>query len=157
MMINERASISGLLAQQRAMDTAANNIANMDTVGYKRTRNEIRDGSYRDVELLAIQSDGTPAATPVSFHLGSGVADAVSHRFFEQGTLEQTGRDLDVAIDGTASCPSGSTPTAWLTRGTARSRWTAKGIWSRPPACLSTHRSRCPMARRSSPSARTGP
>ena len=81
---------AGMAAQQRRLEAVANDLANLSTHGYKRTRVSFRD--------LVYQPAGTGAANGVS--TGSGAASEISGRSFSQGTLEQTGQNLDLAIAG---------------------------------------------------------
>lgn len=82
---------TGLRAQERALGVTANNIANLNTPGFKRS--QVRFG-----ELMAIRTD--PAA-PGSTDLGiAGVAAARTAQVFDQGDLRATGEALDIAIDG---------------------------------------------------------
>jgi flagellar basal-body rod protein FlgF len=79
--------LSRQMTLQRAMDVTANNIANLDTVGFK-------------VEALTVQQDpetpaSAPASNPISYVLDHGLS-----RNFAQGGLETTGSPLDLAIDG---------------------------------------------------------
>lgn len=82
---------TGLEAQQRALDVVANNIANINTPAYKRSE-------VRFSELLAPRQG--PEVAPDALALLSGVAVAASPKVFAQGDLRQTGRPLDVAIEG---------------------------------------------------------
>lgn len=83
---------TGLSAEQRALDAVANNIANINTPGFKRARVQFS-------ELLggaASQGAGITQSSPAF----SGVQTDISGRDFTQGDLKQTGKPLDVAIDG---------------------------------------------------------
>lgn len=78
---------AGMTAQQNRMDAVSNDLANVNTTGYKHTRVSFRD-------LLYVR-DGEP-----DVHIGSGAAAAMIGRSAEQGALDRTGRPLDVALDG---------------------------------------------------------
>jgi flagellar basal-body rod protein FlgG len=84
----------GLTAQQRALDIIANNIANINTLGFKRS-------DLRFVDLIASMRD---ASNPSALLAGSASLASVSARpmvmIGEQGEIEQTGRAMDLAIQG---------------------------------------------------------
>jgi flagellar basal-body rod protein FlgG len=80
---------AGMAAQQQRMDALSNDVANVNTSGYKRVRVGFRD--------LVYQRTG-----PNGVSTGSGAAAVQLGRGFEQGSLEQTGQPLDVAITGDA-------------------------------------------------------
>ncbi|HHV78787.1 MAG TPA: flagellar basal-body rod protein FlgG [Firmicutes bacterium] len=89
---------SGMLAQQISMDTIANNLANVNTSGFKKSRVDFKDLIYQklgDNGLGTLQTPGSENA-----QVGNGVAPVISGKLFDQGTLENTGRPLDVAIQG---------------------------------------------------------
>ena len=79
---------TGLHAQQRALDIVANNIANINTPGFKR-------GEVRFSELVG--ADGS-ASRPGGD--ATGVSASAAQRVYTQGALRQTGSPLDLAIDG---------------------------------------------------------
>ena len=81
---------AGMAAQQQRLDAVANDLANVDTTGYKKERVGFRD-------LLYTQA-GRGAGTQV--YIGAGAATNQLGRTLEQGTLQNTGRQLDVAIEG---------------------------------------------------------
>jgi flagellar basal-body rod protein FlgG len=82
---------AGMAAQQTRLDAVANDLANIDTTGYKHVRVAFRDLVYDDAR-------GQGAAQGV--RLGSGSAATVIGRSVQQGALKSTGRSLDVAISG---------------------------------------------------------
>jgi len=82
---------AGMKAQERALSVAANNITNMNTAGFKRSR--VRFG-----EMVTPQSTGEPTAR--AFGAGSGVAALGATVVFDQGDLRASGNAMDVAIDG---------------------------------------------------------
>jgi flagellar basal-body rod protein FlgG len=91
---------TGMLAQQMNVDSISNNIANMTTTGYKRTRLEFKDLMYQNIDRPGSTSSATGTIVPTGLALGLGVRPAATYRIQEQGTLEQTGNDLDWAISG---------------------------------------------------------
>ncbi|MCR5289539.1 MAG: flagellar basal-body rod protein FlgG [Treponema sp.] len=90
---------TGMNGQQSNIDAISNNLANVNTTGFKQQRVEFEDLLYQNVKL-----SGTPATedtvTPVGIQQGSGVKVAATQRVFTQGSLQNTGVDTDVAIVG---------------------------------------------------------
>ncbi|MFT8368543.1 flagellar basal-body rod protein FlgG [Acetobacter papayae] len=91
---------TGMQAQTTNVDTIANNIANMTTTGYKRRRAEFQDLIYQDLRRAGTMSSDTGDLVPAGAQLGLGVRTAGIYRINEQGTLDQTGNSLDMAIEG---------------------------------------------------------
>src|SRR5262245_20131009 len=92
-------SATGMKAQQQVVDTTANNLANVNTTGFKRNQVEFQDLLY-----VTQRSAGAEAAqgiqTPSSIQFGSGVRLAATTKVFSQGVIENTTRELDLAIEG---------------------------------------------------------
>ncbi|MCL2720312.1 MAG: flagellar basal-body rod protein FlgG [Treponema sp.] len=90
---------SGMIGQQANIDTISNNLANVNTHGYKRQRADFEDLIYQTVRTA-----GTPATedtvVPVGVQMGHGVKLADTQRIFSQGSLQQTEVPTDVAIAG---------------------------------------------------------
>jgi flagellar basal-body rod protein FlgG len=90
---------TGMIAQQMIVDAIANNLANINTVGFKRTQVDFQDLMY-----VKLQEPGTEVAAgvtaPSGMEIGSGVRPASTLKVFTQGEAENTGRNLDVAIEG---------------------------------------------------------
>ncbi|AEF94623.1 flagellar hook-basal body protein [Desulfotomaculum nigrificans CO-1-SRB] len=86
---------SGMRAFQMKLDTIGNNIANINTTAYKRSRIE-----FAEMMRQAMGDQGIPAASDPRPAGGSGVKMVSVARLVEQGDLLQTGRDLDLAIEG---------------------------------------------------------
>jgi flagellar basal-body rod protein FlgG len=91
---------TGMMAQELNVEVIANNIANMRTTGYKRQRAEFQDMLYEHVRRVGTQTSDQGNILPVGVDLGSGVKTVGTPRIMTQGTLSQTGGDLDVAIRG---------------------------------------------------------
>ena len=91
---------TGMSAQQMRVETISNNLANMNTTGYDARRAEFADLHYQQVTRAGTinASDGT--VLPTGVQLGLGVRPASVTVQIAQGSLSQTGGDLDVAIDG---------------------------------------------------------
>ena len=106
-----RTAASGMAAQQLNVEVISNNIANMNTVGYKRQRAEFQDLIYQNVERMGAQSSSQGTVVPTGIQVGLGVKAGSVYRITDQGTPQQTGSDFDVAIDGQGyfqvSLPSG--------------------------------------------------
>ncbi|MCD6463715.1 MAG: flagellar basal-body rod protein FlgG [Thermotogae bacterium] len=99
MMVSLYSSATGMTAQQFKLDTISNNLANVDTTGYKRVRAEFQDLVYQYVK-----NAGTPTAQtsqlPTGLYVGHGTKLAATTRIFTLGNLEETGNALDLAITG---------------------------------------------------------
>ena len=91
---------TGMMAQQMNVDNISNNIANMTTTGYKRSRVEFKDLMYQHIDRPGSTSSTSGTIVPTGLSLGLGVRPAATYRLQEQGTIEQTGDVLDLAISG---------------------------------------------------------
>ncbi|MHB1332863.1 MAG: flagellar basal-body rod protein FlgG [Sulfuriferula sp.] len=90
---------TGLDAQQTQMDVIANNLANVSTSGFKRSRAVFEDLLYQTMRQPGAQSS-QQTQLPSGLQLGTGVRPVATERIFTQGNLQQTGNDKDVAIQG---------------------------------------------------------
>lgn len=90
---------TGLDAQQTQMDVIANNLANVSTNGFKRARGVFEDLLYQTIRQPGAQSS-QQTQIPSGLQLGTGVRPVSTARIHTQGALQETGNDLDVAIDG---------------------------------------------------------
>ncbi len=95
-----RTAASGMAAQQLNVEVISNNIANMNTVGYKRQRAEFQDLVYQNVERMGAQSSSQGTVVPTGIQVGHGVKAGAVYRVTEQGTPQRTDNRYDVAIDG---------------------------------------------------------
>lgn len=104
---------TGLDAQQRALDVVANNIANINTSGFKRS-------AVRFSDMVAV-AEPADASDPQALTQGNspiGAAATKVSRIWSQGDLRQTGQQMDVAIDGDGFIEMlGPNGQAWLWRG----------------------------------------
>ena len=91
---------TGMMAMELNVQVISNNLANMTTTGYKRQRAEFQDLLYDHVSRVGTQTSQQGNMLPVGIDLGSGVKPVGTVRLMTQGTLTQTGNDLDVAIRG---------------------------------------------------------
>ena len=88
---------SGMKAQQFNVDVVANNIANVNTVGFKRNRVEFHDLIYETMRRAYVMED---QGRPVNLQVGHGVLPAATTKLFRTGSFERTDNYLDVAIQG---------------------------------------------------------
>lgn len=89
---------SGMAAQQYNIDTISNNIANVNTAGFRANQARFQDLIYQQ-----LRAAGTPvgaSVVPVAQEVGLGVKIGSSEKIFTQGTIQQTSNPLDVAIEG---------------------------------------------------------
>ncbi|MGI9626408.1 MAG: flagellar basal-body rod protein FlgG [Longimicrobiales bacterium] len=94
-----RASASGMMAQQTRVEVISNNLANVSTTGFKRSRPHFEDLLYQTVqEAQLIQGDNSGSLGAIQ--VGRGTRLAAVQRTGAQGTLEPTNRPLDMAIEG---------------------------------------------------------
>src|ERR1700753_1771310 len=91
---------TGMMAQQTNVEVIANNLANMNTTGYKEQRAEFQDLLYQNVEQPGAQSSDTGSVLPSGIQLGAGVRTAAVYRIISQGSLTQTSNPYDLAING---------------------------------------------------------
>jgi flagellar basal-body rod protein FlgG len=94
-----RAAATGMMAQQTRTEVIANNLANVNTPGFKRSRAHFEDLLYQTVQGQQILGD-PDAQTAPAIQVGRGTRLAGVQRMHEQGPLMQTNRNLDVAIEG---------------------------------------------------------
>ena len=92
-------SATGMGAQQRQIDTVANNLANVATVGFKKSRNNFQDLLYQ-IDRAAGSPSSQNTTIPVGIHSGHGVKHISTEKIFTQGDMRNTGVELDVAIEG---------------------------------------------------------
>ncbi|MEI8030218.1 MAG: flagellar basal-body rod protein FlgG [Comamonadaceae bacterium] len=90
---------TGLDAQQTQLDVISNNLANVSTNGFKRSR-----AVFEDLIYQTIRQPGAPSSqqtqVPSGLQIGTGVHPVAAVKIFTQGNLQQTGNPLDVAIQG---------------------------------------------------------
>jgi flagellar basal-body rod protein FlgG len=92
-------AVTGANSQQLNIDVISNNIANVNTTGFKKVRAEFQDLLNQNLKSPGIQTDvGT--ITPVGIQVGLGVKTAATQRVFLQGPVVETGNALDLAIAG---------------------------------------------------------
>ena len=95
-----RIAATGMAAQQMNVEVISNNIANMNTVGYKMQRAQFEDLVYENVQRPGAQSSDTGTVVPTGIQLCSGVKTGTVYRITTQGSPTSTGNKLDIAING---------------------------------------------------------
>ena len=104
---------TGMSAQQTNLDVIANNIANINTTGFKRARAEFTDLLYQTERQKGVPSRANQDIIPEGAHIGLGVRNVAVRNINTQGTLEATSNQLDLALTGNGwfqiELPSGET------------------------------------------------
>ena len=105
-------SKTGLDAQQTQLDVISNNLANVSTNGFKRSRAVFEDLLYQTIRQPGAASS-QQSNLPAGLQVGTGVRPVATARLFTQGNLQQTGNSLDMAVNGQGffqvQLPDGST------------------------------------------------
>ena len=91
---------TGMNAQETNVEVIANNIANVNTTGYKRARAEFTDLLYQVERAQGVAAQGAEGVVPEGAQLGLGVRLAAIRNVHLQGSLRETGNKLDLAING---------------------------------------------------------
>ncbi len=91
---------TGMAAQQTNVDVIANNIANINTTGFKRARAEFTDLMYQAERTAGVANRGGAGLVPEGAQIGLGVRTAAVRNLHIQGSLVQTGNTLDLAMNG---------------------------------------------------------
>ena len=92
-------SKTGLDAQSQNIENIANNLANVNTIGYKRSRAEFEDLIYQNFSKAGAQSTQN-TQIPTGINMGTGVRLVATQKIFEQGGMQNTGNETHVAIQG---------------------------------------------------------
>ncbi len=90
---------SGMKAQEMNIDILSNNMANVNTTGYKRARAEFADLFY-EARMLPGAPSANGAALPTGMEIGHGVRSVATFKDFTAGEFRETGNSLDLAVDG---------------------------------------------------------
>lgn len=102
---------SGMIAQQMNVDTISNNLANVNTTGYKKETMEFKTLLYQTIQKQSTDSEGVPK--PVGVQVGLGVRNSAITAQFQQGMLTTTENQWDFALEGKGffevQLPDGST------------------------------------------------
>jgi flagellar basal-body rod protein FlgG len=88
-----------MVAMQTHIDTLSNNLANVNTTGFKKSRAEFEDLMYQTLQIAGTQTQ-SGGRLPVGMQIGMGVRPVTVHKFFSQGDFKNTGNPLDMAIEG---------------------------------------------------------
>jgi flagellar basal-body rod protein FlgG len=91
---------TGMAAQELNVQVISNNIANLRTTGYKKQTASFQDLIYEHIRRVGAQASDQGTILPVGIDIGGGVKTVGTPRSMTQGTLSQTGNDLDLAITG---------------------------------------------------------
>jgi flagellar basal-body rod protein FlgG len=91
---------TGMLAQQTNVEVIANNLANMNTTGFKEQRTEFQDLLYQNVMTPGAQTSDQGTYAPNGIQIGAGVKTAATYRITTQGDLSSTSNPYDVAVQG---------------------------------------------------------
>lgn len=89
---------SGMITQQTNVDTISNNLANINTTGYKKETAEFKSLLYQTIQEQAYDNNGNPK--PSGIQVGLGVRNSAITTQYTQGTLQETGNDFDLVIEG---------------------------------------------------------
>ncbi|MGE3276368.1 MAG: flagellar basal-body rod protein FlgG [Vicinamibacterales bacterium] len=103
---------SGMNAQQANIDTTANNLANLNTSGFKKSRMEFEDMVYQQIKAAGAPQSAAGDA-PIGLEIGLGTRPVATARDFSSGNLRATSAPLDIAVEGRGffqvGLPSGET------------------------------------------------
>ena len=105
-------STTGMSAQNLSMDVIANNLANVSTSGFKKSRADFQDLLYQIMKVPGSPTSGD-TISPTGIQVGLGVKPAAVSKIFTEGDIVQTGNTFDVAIEGSGffqvTLPDGNT------------------------------------------------
>ncbi len=90
---------TGMLGMQTQIDTTANNIANVNTIGFKKSRAEFADLMYKVMEYAGTSTSDV-TKSPTGIEVGLGVRATAINKIFSEGSLKQTDNQLDMAVTG---------------------------------------------------------
>jgi len=91
---------SGMLAQELNVEVISNNIANMQTTGFKKQRADFQDLLYQNLRQVGSSTSDAGNLLPTGVQVGSGVRVVATPRNMSQGTLQSTANETDLAING---------------------------------------------------------
>lgn len=97
-----RTAASGMYAQQINIEVISNNIANMNTTGFKKNKAEFQDLMYQEVSVnpLVTDASGIRDSGSILIQVGNGVQPGATQKIFKQGDITATNNQFDVAIQG---------------------------------------------------------
>ena len=90
---------TGMVSQQLTIDVCANNLANASTTGFKKSRSNFQDLMYQTIQMPGATT-ASGGQVPVGIQAGMGSKATSAQKIYTQGDYEETGNDLDFAIEG---------------------------------------------------------
>ena len=125
------AAKTGLEAQQTRMAVTANNLANVNTTGFKRGRVAFEDLMYQNVRQVGA-TGAQDTLLPTGINIGTGSRVVATEKMFTQGSMQITNNQLDVAINGRGffqvALPDGTTAFAPPSQGVVAWRCVGEGV-----------------------------
>lgn len=100
MIRSMHSAASGMEAMQTQIDVIANNMANVNTTGFKKARAEFQDLLYQELRAPSTQRGRGDQGRPVGVEVGLGTRLIATQKMYETGDLKQTQNQLDLAIEG---------------------------------------------------------
>jgi flagellar basal-body rod protein FlgG len=88
-----------MVAQQANIDVISNNLANVNTTGFKKSRSDFQDLMYQTVRQAGANS-GADSQIPTGIQIGHGVRQVATQKLYTVGNFQSTGNPLDMAIEG---------------------------------------------------------
>ena len=98
MIKSMRTAATGMASQQMNVDNIANNLANVNTTGFKKTKIEVQDVLYQNFRRAG-SAYAIGVQVPVGLSIGYGARPAATVRNFSTGDLQQSGNPFDMAIE----------------------------------------------------------
>lgn len=97
-----RTAASGMYAQQLSIEVIANNIANLNTTGFKKNKAEFQDLMYQEIPTDNVNSAGVGMNQSAvnKLQIGNGVQPTATQKIFKQGDITPTNNQMDLAING---------------------------------------------------------
>ena len=90
---------TGMIAQQANIDVISNNLANVNTTGFKKVRTDFQDLMYQTMSQAGAAT-GPDTQLPSGIQIGTGTRQAATEKLYTDGSYQSTGNNLDVAIEG---------------------------------------------------------
>lgn len=90
---------TGMAAQQANIDVISNNLANVSTTGFKKSRTDFQDLMYQTIRQAGTAT-GPDTQSPSGIQMGHGVRQVATQKIYTEGNLQSTGNTLDIAIEG---------------------------------------------------------
>lgn len=90
---------SGMIAQQANLDVISNNLANVNTTGFKKSRTDFQDLMYQTMSQAGATT-GPDTRLPTGIQMGHGVRQVATQKIYTSGSFQATGSETDLAIEG---------------------------------------------------------